>query len=77
MIHLHVSLPLKPNLAILQSSTHTQEALNALPEGPIQLIEVSEDGALSVGEQAKRALRALGSGKICVVAVAGLYRTGK
>ena len=51
--------------------------MNALPEGPIQLIEVSDDGEFSVGEQAKRALRALGSGKICVVAVAGLYRTGK
>lgn len=54
-----------------------QEAMDALPEAPIQLIEVSDEGVFSIGEQAKAALRALGPGKICVVAVAGLYRTGK
>ena len=54
-----------------------QDAIGALPEEPIQLIEVGDDGSFSVGAQAKAALQALGPGKICVVAVAGLYRTGK
>ena len=49
-----------------------EPADGALPEAPIQLISVADDGTFSVGEQAKAILRQLGLDKICVVAVAGL-----
>lgn len=48
-----------------------------LPEAPIQLIEINDAGEFRVGDEARVALQALGPGKLCIVAVAGLYRTGK
>lgn len=59
------------------SHEFTPEMAELLPEEPVQLIEINDAGEFRVSEKAKTILQALGPSKLCVVAVAGLYRTGK
>jgi|MDSY01.1.fsa_nt_gb hypothetical protein len=55
----------------------TKEAIAAMPNEPIPFIAMDEDGNFSVAEKAKAALRAVGSGKICVISITGPSRSGK
>ena len=48
------------------------------PDAPVQLIGVdAATNNLVVTPEARAALAALGPGKLCVVGVTGMYRTGK
>ena len=55
----------------------TQEDIAALPDKSIAFIKRDDAGNFTVAEEAKAALRAIGAGKICVIAVTGPSRSGK
>ncbi|CAM9463070.1 unnamed protein product, partial [Heterosigma akashiwo] len=50
--------------------------LDEFPDRPIPLIEINDDDSFAVNEEALGNLRKI-EARIAVVAVAGLYRTGK
>lgn len=70
------SAPASPSSAMTPPSSPSA-AVGEFPEAPVPLITFSEnEDVLKVNEEAVELLRKI-NGKVAVVAVAGLYRTGK
>uniref|UniRef100_A0A6S8AHR4 GB1/RHD3-type G domain-containing protein n=1 Tax=Aureoumbra lagunensis TaxID=44058 RepID=A0A6S8AHR4_9STRA len=63
------------NLTPQRPPSPKKKSLNFRKEA-IPLVEVDDEGKFRIGDEAREILSSL-TGKICVISVAGLYRTGK
>ena len=65
-------------ISISMNNKENLTSSSAFPHAPIQFIGVdAKSGDLFVTTEARAALSSLGPGKLCVIGVTGMYRTGK